>query len=1034
MARFILTIEASTDLTTGADPLLEILVDGIAVSSSLITAQTGVGSDILVFTLDYDDSTNNYPSSLQFRFSSNSGDGNESVTIHDVRINGQALDRASDFSSDLTAVMLMQSDSVSLSSPSAHDHLFGREEPTSGNLGTVTNSGTTGDDKIVTGTGTDVIDADGGNDRVEARDGDDSINGGAGDDRLFGQDGNDTIIGGAGDDKIWGDSGGDNGDDLLFGQSGNDMLSGGAGNDILNGGAGNDILIAGSGDDILYGEAGDDRLIGQSGTNTMYGDSGDDILLGGNGDDTMYGGADDDTIHGAKGNDIIEGQDGLDFITGGDGSDIIDGGADDDVIRGGNDADEIFGGSGNDEIYGDHGNDTIEGDDGDDTIDGGAGNDTIEGGNGDDTIDGGADDDNINGGLGADILTGGAGNDTINGAGITNETEPFFATAADLLSYGGGQDAGGSLSVIENGDGFIMDGNLWKKVLVNYTVTADTIIEFDFKSTLEAEISGVGFDNDNNISAGNTFKVFGTQNWGITAFDNYTGSSDWEHFTIDVGSYFTGTFSHLVFMNDDDGNAPSNGTDGNSWFRNFKIYDVGNIDDASNTLNGGDGNDILIAGNQGDTLNGGNNNDTLNGGGGADTLNGDAGDDTINSASTIDASITSILSANSEAIVRADGWIFHSYTSTGAHTFTAPTGVTQVDYLAVGGGGGGGGFVSGNTGGGGGGGAGEVDEVTGYAVTAGNNYAIAVGAGGAGGVGGTSMAGTGGTSSFDGNTALGGGGGGTNGVQNNGNSGASGGGGRLTGTGASGTDGNAGGNGSGGTVGTAAAGGGGGAGAAGANASGNNGGDGGDGVTSAITGETIYYGGGGGGGAYLGSGTGGTGGAGGGGTAPNSRAAGTDGLDGRGGGGSGATGSNGTGAFDGGDGGDGIVIVAYDSGATFDVTRVSGGTGNDDLYGSAGMEIFEFSNTGTANTDTVYNFNTQIDKLDLSDLLTGYDPLTELITDFVQITDSGGDSDVRVDTTGSASFGAATVVATIDGITGLTDEAFLEVAGVIITS
>ena len=68
----------------------------------------------------------------------------------------------------------------------------------------------------------------------------------------------------------------------------------------------------------------------------------------------------------------------------------------------------------------------------------------------------------------------------------------------------------------------------------------------------------------------------------------------------------------------------------------------------------------------------------------------------------------------------------------------------------------------------------------------------------------------------------------------------------------------------------------------------------------------------------------------------------------------------------------------------------------------------------------------------MSDLLTAYDPTTDLITDYIQITDSGGNSDVRVDTTGSGSFGAGTVVAVIDGITGLTDEAALLKSGDII--
>ncbi len=113
------------------------------------------------------------------------------------------------------------------------------------------------------------------------------------------------------------------------------------------------------------------------------------------------------------------------------------------------------------------------------------------------------------------------------------------------------------------------------------------------------------------------------------------------------------------------------------------------------------------------------------------------------------------------------------------------------------------------------------------------------------------------------------------------------------------------------------------------------------------------------------------------------------------------------------------------------VTTINGETGQDALYGSDGREIFEFSATGSADADTVYDFDQVSDRLDLSDLLSGFDPMADLITDFVQISTSGGNSEIRVDTGGTASFGASTIVATLDGVTGMTDEAALYAAGVI---
>ncbi|MGM8227691.1 DUF6701 domain-containing protein [Cellvibrio sp. ARAG 10.3] len=268
------------------------------------------------------------------------------------------------------------------------------------------------------------------------------------------------------------------------------------------------------------------------------------------------------------------------------------------------------------------------------------------------------------------------------------------------------------------------------------------------------------------------------------------------------------------------------------------------------------------------------------------------------------------------------GDVVLTFTS-GSGSFTAPEGITSVQYLVVGGGGGGGGIIStsGNesVGGAGGGGAGGVRSGT-LTVTPFTTYTTQVGTGGVAGIGESRAGGNGGVSSFSTITSAGGGGGASVGLAAT--SGGSGGGGRLGNNGASGTggQGNSGGNGAGGQTNTAAAGGGGGAGAAGGNGSGNTGGTGGAGVNNSITGSAVTYGGGGRGGGFFGSspaGAGGAGGAGGGGSAPGSRGAGGNGTANTGGGGGGASGGQGSGSqFNGGTGGSGIVIIRYTPGGT----------------------------------------------------------------------------------------------------------------------
>ena len=101
-----------------------------------------------------------------------------------------------------------------------------------------------------------------------------------------------------------------------------------------------------------------------------------------------------------------------------------------------------------------------------------------------------------------------------------------------------------------------------------------------------------------------------------------------------------------------------------------------------------------------------------------------------------------------------------SFTSTGNTTWTAPAGVTSVEYLVVAGGGSGGGNAAGTPGdgAGGGGGAGGYRAGT-LAVVAGTSYSVTVGAGGvAGSPGGTAMQGA--DSVFSTITSAGGGAGG----------------------------------------------------------------------------------------------------------------------------------------------------------------------------------------------------------------------------------------------------------------------------------
>ncbi|HEX2639344.1 MAG TPA: calcium-binding protein, partial [Pyrinomonadaceae bacterium] len=87
------------------------------------------------------------------------------------------------------------------------------------------------------------------------------------------------------------------------------------------------------------------------------------------------------------------------------------------------------------------------------------------------------------------------------------------------------------------------------------------------------------------------------------------------------------------------------------------------------------------------------------------------------------------------------------------------------------------------------------------------------------------------------------------------------------------------------------------------------------------------------------------------------------------------------------------------------------GEGTDDIYGGRGNDqiIFNFLD---GNVDTIHEFDMGAghDVLNITDLLTGYDPMTDLLSDFVQIEALNGDTHVRINADGDHG-GAFTAIA-----------------------
>jgi hypothetical protein len=132
--------------------------------------------------------------------------------------------------------------------------------------------------------------------------------------------------------------------------------------------------------------------------------------------------------------------------------------------------------------------------------------------------------------------------------------------------------------------------------------------------------------------------------------------------------------------------------------------------------------------------------------------------------------------------------------------------------------------------------------------------------------------------------------------------------------------------------------------------------------------------------------------------------------------------------------------------------RIYGGDGNDMLYGEVGNDVF-YSGHGAdsilgglgkdvfifeaasafSGIDTISDFKKkEFDTIDLSRLLSNFDPLTQMIENFVRITTKGKDSLLSIDMDGDGN--SFNHIATLKNVTGLTDEQSLVNSGHLIVN
>ena len=429
----------------------------------------------------------------------------------------------------------------------------------------------------------------------------------------------------------------------VFGLGGNDALT----LDESNGALPAALLFGGADNDVLTGGAGNDQLFGQAGTDSLLGKGGFDFLFGGGENDTLTGGDADDQVFGQAGDDrmIWNPGDDTDLNEGGPGSDTVE-------VNGGNGAEQFTATANGVRVRFDRLNPApfsidigtseqlvLNANGGNDsfsatgnlstliriTVDGGAGNDTILGSNGIDLLLGGGDNDFVDGQQGNDVAFLGAGNDTFqwdpgDGSDVVEGQE-----GTDRLLFNGSaaneqftaSANGGRVLFTRNVGNIVMDLDDVESILANALGGTDLLTVNDVSGTdlvnVTADLAAPGGADD--LAADNV--VVNATNGDDVATITGAGTSTQAAglpALVSVSGGFAGSDRLTV-----NGLAGDDVLDASALAATAMLL----------TLDGREGDDILLGGDGGDVLLGGEGDDVLIGGPGADMLDGGPGDNVV---------------------------------------------------------------------------------------------------------------------------------------------------------------------------------------------------------------------------------------------------------------------------------------------------------------------------------------------------------------------------------------------------------------------
>lgn len=138
--------------------------------------------------------------------------------------------------------------------------------------------------------------------------------------------------------------------------------------------------------------------------------------------------------------------------------------------------------------------------------------------------------------------------------GIDFNAVNFFS----LNSHNGQpQNIDNNYQIEDGGATLYLADNTWVCVDVPYTIKSNTVLEFEYYSDVRGEQHAIAFTSSFDQPQNRGFLLHGTQYNNYAAsnllFRTYDSLETWVTFQIPVGTFFTGDFTHLSFINDNDG-------------------------------------------------------------------------------------------------------------------------------------------------------------------------------------------------------------------------------------------------------------------------------------------------------------------------------------------------------------------------------------------------------------------------------------------------------------------------------------------------